>query len=1173
MLTDFIGAKTALGHHSSGLSIRDIDYVSNSQHKPRMYVSRLQCLSMRDSKLSRRTFLQAAAVTGAAATAFPCLPANAEGAKPKAAEWPENGALIPDEGWRLWPDTQAHWESDDIFLPEDVAWINGALCANGQPLPINPPTGGWDALSADAGKEVVLPTSVEQHFWGKFGAGADGKPRPYTPEEYRYAAPAAPAANGNQPAAPPADDNVPQNGAYFGVSWWYRHIDIPASMRDKRIFLHVRGAHLRAEVYLNGRLCGYSIMEELPFEADLTHAANPGGENLLAIRLTNPFGRFDWVDGLNAKWGKVALFRSHGFGALDRGMSISAHDGPFRVTDLYALNTPDPHMLLACFEVEQISLTSMPTDIEMRIIDPATGAVIGENGNFISPMKLGERTSGAFPMTCDSATLWTLDGPKLYHLRIHFGKTRRTATGAVAGDSETQPKPSDIARTVVCAFRTFTAEGITHVGEKSNAMFRLNGRRIRLYSSISWGFWGLNGMFPVPELAEKEVVAAKTLGLNCLNFHRNLAKEDVLRKHDEVGVLRYMEPGGGKLAIGRLPANVQANAAGIVMEQPTSEADKFAQRFMFVKCVEMVKAFRSHPSVIIYSLQNELGADLKNPATLAVLEAMHKEDPSRIVELNDGFEQRGAAQAWYAPWFDTLNTGPLHRSDEHKYADWWNDHQGAGDQWYDVFYQSPTKFTYKAPYKEILTEYGEMEGCARPDNHSLMVHQITDTYKKYGGVSYDLADHNEIIAGYDQFLDKWGFHKAFPTAESVFLAVGKTCYESWMNYMENARISDELDFAVISGWESTAIENHSGIVDNLRNFKSDPKLIAGSLLPVRPIAKQRAMCVAQGQAATFDLYLANDTSRPATGALTFTMITPSGKRQDLLTLPAPAQTPDQFSYLLREAFTTPPLREDGLYRFRFSISSAPLATQTKELWVTATTLEQFRASKVAVSGITPALRKQLQELGTVSFHDFQPGEHYDLIISSGVTAHTGADAQAGETTGESMPVLKPGHVPEPGETPTTNQLGHLTPGILDAVRAGTPLLAIPQANTLSEGVAKELAEAGAFTYHGVVGDFRAPWMGNWYFVREHPLFAGMPVNQAMGLFYQAKGRQSNGLLVEGSGLEVLVGYSRDHDRRVGAGTFTGRLGQGKFVFHRCPDFHAVLQQRFLANAIRWLTSR
>jgi hypothetical protein len=97
-------------------------------------------------------------------------------------------------------------------------------------------------------------------------------------------------------------------------------------------------------------------------------------------------------------------------------------------------------------------------------------------------------------------------------------------------------------------------------------------------------------------------------------------------------------------------------------------------------------------------------------------------------------------------------------------------------------------------------------------------------------------------------------------------------------------------------------------------------------------------------------------------------------------------------------------------------------------------------------------------------------------------------------------------------------------------------------------------------------------MGNWYFGREHELFAGLPTNAALGSFYQVKGRQSNGLLVEGKDVEVVVGYSRDHDRKVGAGTFTTRLGKTKVLFHRTPDFHPVLQQRFLANAIRWLTT-
>ena len=203
-----------------------------------------------------------------------------------------------------------------------------------------------------------------------------------------------------------------------------------------------------------------------------------------------------------------------------------------------------------------------------------------------------------------------------------------------------------------------------------------------------------------------------------------------------------------------------------------------------------------------------------------------------------------------------------------------------------------------------------MEGCATPDNHSLMLHELADPQgtgigNQPANTSYDLADHREILAAYDNFIDRWGFRRAFPATEKLWLSLGKKCYDTWQNYLENARISDELDFAAISGWESTAIENHSGIVDNLRNFKSDPTPITATLLPVRPVAKQRAMCTTQGESATFDLYLLNDTSKPVAGTLSFSAVTPSGKLLKLGEFPAPEQTPDVFSYLVKEAFVTP----------------------------------------------------------------------------------------------------------------------------------------------------------------------------------------------------------------------------------------------------------------------------
>jgi hypothetical protein len=54
----------------------------------------------------------------------------------------------------------------------------------------------------------------------------------------------------------------------------------------------------------------------------------------------------------------------------------------------------------------------------------------------------------------------------------------------------------------------------------------------------------VTGLFPSPELAAKQVLAAKAYGLNMLNFHRCIGNPIVLEKADELGLLYFEEPGG-----------------------------------------------------------------------------------------------------------------------------------------------------------------------------------------------------------------------------------------------------------------------------------------------------------------------------------------------------------------------------------------------------------------------------------------------------------------------------------------------------------------------------------------------------------------------------------------------------------------------------------------------------
>jgi len=98
--------------------------------------------------------------------------------------------------------------------------------------------------------------------------------------------------------------------------------------------------------------------------------------------------------------------------------------------------------------------------------------------------------------------------------------------------------------------------------------------------------------------------------------------------------------------------------------------------------------------------------------------------------------------------------------------------RARGDQCYDEFYKSLSEFTYKSPEKKAPSEFGEMEGCATPDNHSLMLHELgspkaTGIGNQPANTSYNYVDHKEIVVAYDKFMDRWGFRAAFPATETL----------------------------------------------------------------------------------------------------------------------------------------------------------------------------------------------------------------------------------------------------------------------------------------------------------------------------------------------------------------------------------------------------------------------
>ncbi len=130
-------------------------------------------------------------------------------------------------GWTLRLDRAARWIDEELFIQTDMY---GRPAGSPLPMniPVNPPTGGWDALGGLEGKNVAVPGTVEEYFWS-----AAGNP------------------NGNA-------------GDYRGVSWWSRTFTVDPAW-GKRI-LSVRFGE-SAEDISEPPLVGSDI-EDIPVRRD-----------------------------------------------------------------------------------------------------------------------------------------------------------------------------------------------------------------------------------------------------------------------------------------------------------------------------------------------------------------------------------------------------------------------------------------------------------------------------------------------------------------------------------------------------------------------------------------------------------------------------------------------------------------------------------------------------------------------------------------------------------------------------------------------------------------------------------------------------------------------------------------------------------------------------------------
>ncbi len=942
-------------------------------------------------------------------------------------------------GWTLRLDRAARWIDEELFIQTDMY---GRPAGSPLPMniPVNPPTGGWDALGGLEGKNVAVPGTVEEYFWS-----AAGNP------------------NGNA-------------GDYRGVSWWSRTFTVDPALRGKRITLRFDSANLRAEVYLNRALVGYDIVGNTPFEADISGAVRFGEENRLDVRVTDPGGTFSWSDENVILWGKYRLPSVHGFGGITGRVAFRATETVY-VDDIYVQNKQDPRKAVVAVILKNASGSPVKGAVTLAVREWKNPSSVIWTRTMKTSVPAGGSTI-SFAVDAPKAKLWGIREPNLYVAAVSFA-----GEGGIADRDEKR-----------FGFRFFT------VGEKNgDKRFYLNGKRVFLFAAMTRGFWPVNGIFPTPDMARRDMEAALSLGYNMMLYHRAIGQPPSIETADEMGVLAYEEPGG-----------YLCNPA----------PDDGARALRREKLRRMVIRDRSHPSMVIFNM-DDLSDKPPTDDDRANLAMVHALDPSRIATYNCINRPRIPPVRDDPEKLHMLPFDPTART----YGWTCPAHLIRWGAWRDDFYRNPRYYlrnvldpiagmgdSVDVIGADEIIFYGEEGDIGAP----LRLEKIKGELAHTGANGWREREHLDWYASYDRFLDESGMRASFPTVDAFTLALGKNMHYFHGRALENVRISNKADAYVLNGWATEM--TRTDFVDAYRNPTGDPSIIRHYTRPLYVAVKLRQTVIPTGYAPVADIHLVNESGLAGQYTLSLTLESPGRTALPLGTFPVTVLGGEEFGQLLIEGVKLPPVVAPGYHILKALLADRSGTVRT-DGFDTIFSVDCAKGpgirGRIAAIDTSGAVAKFLADARGVTVERYDPDcPYYDIIV---IGAH---DYRTVARLG--IPANMRSYDP-----------------IMDRVARGATLVILDQAESWAQRLAG--ADYPAVKYRGIVARGKQARL----FVGNNPILGGLPTSRGMDWEYQTfQDGNARGIRFGRAGVEMIAGMASEQTDEVLDALSSVRFGNG-----------------------------
>lgn len=383
----------------------------------------------------------------------------------------------------------------------------------------------------------------------------------------------------------PFDKKSPagDGGAYLngGIGWYRKTFTLPESARGRHISILFDGAYMDADVTCNGQKLGNHPYGFTSFSYDLTPVLKYGDEkNVLSVRLNIVQPCCRWYSG-------AGLYR-HVWLVVTQPVHIAQWGTTITTPKAEATGA---EINVVTQVVSEAGAASSDATLTTILLDPSGKEVARkEDAQKVSPDQ-----AAMFNQTCSlpTAQLWSTETPALY---------RAVSEVRVKG-------------TLVDSYTT--PFGIRNIEFKKDEGFFLNGKRIQIQGVCDHHDLGCLGSAAYKRGFERQLQILKAMGCNALRTSHNPPSPEMLDLCDRLGILVMDE------CFDEWKLNKTKFGYGRFF-------DEWAEKDL----TSMVQRDRNHPSIILWSIGNEVTEGFKpggDKVATMLQDIVHREDPTRLV--------------------------------------------------------------------------------------------------------------------------------------------------------------------------------------------------------------------------------------------------------------------------------------------------------------------------------------------------------------------------------------------------------------------------------------------------------------------------------------------------------------------------------------------------------------